>query len=302
MPIPPFPILGSGMWAWTIDKKTVFELLDTFYEAGYRQVDMATNYPINKNPQDWRAAEKILAEWIYAHKIQDLKIWIKVGSLNNLFSPEHNLQPSFLYLALDYYQNLYKNNLHTFGIHWDNRNALTAIEETLAVLKKIMQSKLSIGLSGIQYPNLYAQVNEAYHVPLRIQIKHNVIYSDYKRYAPLHTNASFTAYGINAGGLKLNPTQYRPNGYYLTRGGDLKQEHPALPKIRDIIVKANQNTSRPPLKTFHQLSLLYAYYAPQMESILLGASSVKQLKNSLSFIHKLKKYDYSDIKLVGIVA
>lgn len=294
----PFPILGSGMWAWTISKKTAFELLDTFYNAGHRQVDMATNYPINKNPKDWRAAEKILTEWIKVNGIKDLEVWIKVGSLNNLFTPEHNLHPSFLYLALDYYQNLYKSNLHTFGIHWDNRTKLNDISNTLLALKKIQEHGLQLGLSGIKHPELYAQLNQQMEQPLhfRIQMKHNILYSDYKRYMPLHAHAQFTAYGINAGGLKLSPKKYSVNSYLATRGGDPLKENPILPKVRILLAQANKNTTRPTLDSFHQISLIYAFYAQQMEAILLGASTPQQLKNSLDFIENLKQYNFQEVK------
>lgn len=66
------------------------------------KVDAAVNYPINKNPDDFRAAEHILLDWVRTHGIRDLKITMKLGSLNNLRSPEHNLSKSFLLLNLDY--------------------------------------------------------------------------------------------------------------------------------------------------------------------------------------------------------
>jgi aryl-alcohol dehydrogenase-like predicted oxidoreductase len=45
-------LLGTAMWGWTVSRPTCFDLLDTFYAAGFRQVDAAVNYPINKNPDD----------------------------------------------------------------------------------------------------------------------------------------------------------------------------------------------------------------------------------------------------------
>jgi len=43
------PLLGTAMWGWTVSRPVCFDLLDTFYAAGFRQIDAAVNYPINKN-------------------------------------------------------------------------------------------------------------------------------------------------------------------------------------------------------------------------------------------------------------
>ena len=95
-----------------------FPVIEKFYNRVLGWWDTATNYPISKNPEHWRLAENILAEWIDAHGISDLEVSIKLGSLNNLFTPEHNLSKSFLLMGLDYYQHLFKKNLHIFAIHW----------------------------------------------------------------------------------------------------------------------------------------------------------------------------------------
>ena len=59
-------ILGTAMWGWTTSPAMAMTLLDQFYAAGGRAVDTATNYPINKNPGDFRQAERMLADWIRA--------------------------------------------------------------------------------------------------------------------------------------------------------------------------------------------------------------------------------------------
>ena len=61
-------MLGTALWGWTTPPTVCYQLLDHFYESGYRQVDAATNYPINKNPSDFRRGEKILAELLNERK------------------------------------------------------------------------------------------------------------------------------------------------------------------------------------------------------------------------------------------
>ncbi|MFK7937125.1 MAG: aldo/keto reductase, partial [Saprospiraceae bacterium] len=231
-------ILGTSMWGWTIKKATAFEILDFYYAQGGRQVDTATNYPINKNTLDWRKAENILAEWINANGVNDLEIWVKVGSLDNLRSPQHNLHPSFLYLALDYYQNLFKSNLHTFGIHWDNRDNVNEIAASFTALNDIHRAGYQLGFSGVQRPNLYADLNQNYHFKFRIQLKNNILQSDYDRYPQFHDQHEFIAYGINANGLKLKPNRYREQSYLKMRGGDPSQPHPIISKVQTIIEQA----------------------------------------------------------------
>lgn len=295
-------ILGTSMWGWTISQSTAFELLDTYYKAGGRQIDTATNYPINKNPKDWRRAEGILAEWITAHGIADLQIWVKVGSLDNQMSPQHNLRPSFLQLAIDYYQQLFSSNLHTFGIHWDNREMQSEIATTFETLQRIHSAGYHLGCSGVRHPNLYASVNKHYNFSFRIQLKNSILQSDVAKYAHCSNNHQRFAYGINAGGLKLYADRYGRQSYLKTRGGNPQYVHPIIPLIRNLLSARRTSDLHPPITTFHQISLLYNYYQPEICGVLLGASCPAQLEDSLQFIASLGQYDYRDIyqQLIGI--
>lgn len=288
-------ILGTSMWGWTISKKTAFDMLDYFYEKGFRQVDTATNYPISKNPAHWRLSEGILAEWISTHGISDLKIITKVGSLTNLFSPEHNLEKSFLLMALDHYQFLYKNNLDTFAIHWDNRASQEEIEASFDALQIAQNQGLSLGFSGVKHPELYAALLQTYQFDFRIQIKHNILQSDYQRYAAFHGKKRFITYGINAGGLKLHPKKYRDNSYLKTRGGDVSKQSPIIEKLEPILNEINHKKDRPTIEHFYQIGMAYAFHSRDIEGILLGSSSVEQWQGNVAFFEHLKKFGYEDL-------
>lgn len=288
-------ILGTSMWGWTISKKTAFGILDYFYEAGFRQIDTATNYPISKNPVHWRLSENILAEWIDTHGIADLQIITKVGSLTNLFSSEHNLNKSFLLMALEHYQTLYKNNLGTFAIHWDNRADKQDIKSTFEALQIAQKQGLKLGFSGIKYPEIYANLCEDYPFDFRIQIKHNILQSDYPRYPAFHGQKRFITYGINAGGLKLQPEQYSENSYLKARGGDTSKPHLIIEKIQLILKEINSKKERPPIHHFYQIGMAYAFYSPDIQAILLGSSSVEQWKGNVAFFENLKGFGYEDL-------
>lgn len=291
----PNPILGTAMWGWTTPKETCFKLLSHFYETGFRQVDTATNYPINKNGEDFRLAEKILQEWIVVNGVSDLQIITKSGSLNNLGGPENNLTKSFLLLVLDEYEFLFHDNLNTFSIHWDNRQEEDSILDTFEALNIAAQQGLKVGLSGVKYPEVYARINKAYELDFRIQIKHNLLYSDFDRYAPLHEHGSFLAYGINAGGLKLDVKQYNTDSSLKARGGNPELGNRLSPALLEIFKKANQKSERPPVQNLNECGLCFAWYQEKMDGIILGPSRVDQLEQSIRFLKHLTDFDYRDL-------
>ena len=294
-PTPPHLLLGTAMWGWNTSKETVFQLLEEWYAQGFRKVDAATNYPINKNPADFRLSEKILLEWIKTHGINDLEIIMKIGSVNNLFTPEHILTKSFMLMMLDEYQHLFRNNLHTLMVHWDNREKEEEINETLEAFSIIYKKGFKIGLSGIKFPEKYFALNKKYNHDFCIQIKHNVIYSDYQRYAPFHGKQRFITYGINAGGLKLNTNKYSEKSTLKIRGGNIENEPPVLQKIKKVIQAFNLKKEKPPITEFFQIGLIYAFYHPDILGILIGASKVEQLKKNIEFYRLLKEVNYKGV-------
>ncbi|MCO6492680.1 MAG: aldo/keto reductase [Phaeodactylibacter sp.] len=291
----PTLLLGTAMWGWTVPRATCFDLLDRFYRAGFREVDGATNYPINKKPEDFRKAENILLEWIKAHEVQDLKVMMKVGSVNNLRTPENNLAKSFLLMLLDEYRSEFGPNLDTFMIHWDNRQEEKGIRESLEALAIAREQGLRTGLSGIKHPGIYARLNQEFSLDFRIQAKHNILQSDYSRYQAFHGRAGFIAYGINAGGVKLDPGQYRADSSLRARGGNVAEEHPLTEKLQAILKEANQRGGRPPVSSFNHCGLAFACHSPDMEGILLGVSRPEQLEDSMSFFEALRTYGYQDL-------
>ena len=278
----PTLLLGTANWGWKTDRSTAHALLSAWYEAGFREVDTATNYPINKIPADFRKAEKILTEWIKTHGVKDLKITAKVGSINNMRSPDHLLAKSFLLMCLDEYQLLWDTNLDTLMVHWDNRDSRLrqgyggGTRETLEALAYAKEQGIRPGLSGIKHPEVYAEVNKDFGLEFRIQCKHHVLESGYDHYKPFHGTKRFVAYGINARGAKLG-------------------KEPKLDFLKPILEKVNRDKNRPPIEHFYQVGLLYAYHHPDMEGILIGPSSVAQLEHNLTFFQYLKGWDYSDI-------
>lgn len=276
-------ILGSAMWGWTVERAVVFAMLEAFYAAGYREVDTATNYPIDKNPQHWRLAETWLAEWIAAHGIDDLRVMIKVGSINNRKTPDQRLNRSFLLMQYAAYRRRFGTNLDTFMVHWDNRNDPAAIAETVDTLATLRAEGVRPGLSGIRHPARYARANATHRIPFRIQVKHNLVQSDYARYVPFHGTAAFIAYGINAGGYKLNRA-YTERSSLLQRGGK-----PETLAVDGAALARLGATVSPPLTVFNEWGMLFAHAHPDFSGILLGTSRLEQLQATLRFGERLAR-------------
>ncbi|MDX1912299.1 MAG: aldo/keto reductase [Saprospiraceae bacterium] len=291
-------LLGTAQWGWTVAKDEAFRLLDAWMAAGYRNVDAATNYPINRNPADFRAAEFILHEYVQAHGIRDLRLTMKIGSLDNLRSPDVNLSPSFIQMMGHEYQRLFGDNLATVMFHWDNRSDATAIHHSLeSLLLLCREGGLRPGLSGIAHPAAYAEALRGLNSDFDIQIKHNILQSDLARYAPLTFATGrphFFAYGINAGGVKLN-APYPAGSTFLARGGQPEQAAPVLDKISAALPDWNTAFVRPPVKTMNQIGLIYAAWHPGLAGLVLGVSSVAQLRESLDFWRNFEVFDYADI-------
>lgn len=283
-------ILGTAMWGWTMEQATAFELLDAFYQAGYRKIDAATNYPINKNPDDFRHSEKILETWINTNGISDLKIIMKVGSLNNMRTPDHNLTKSFLLMNLDEYHHRFGSNLQTYMIHWDNRDKPAEIRASLEAFQIAHEQGIQPGLSGIRHPDIYAILNQEFGFSFQIEMKHNLLYSDYTRYAPLHDQGHFLAYGINVGGLKLKTTAYTNASSLKARGGKTDTLHPIAKELQKLVEKHPQK-----LSSFNDCGMVFAAIHPEIRGILIGPSRLKQLENTLAFHQKLQGSDYTAI-------
>lgn len=286
-------VLGTAMWGWTIPEKDCHRIMDAYYEQGGRWLDGATNYPINKQAGDFRKAEKILLDWIKSRGVDDLKLIMKVGSVNNLGGPENNLNPSFLLLCAQEYQHLFGSQLRSLMIHWDNRVEEPEIEASLQTLAAI--PGLEIGLSGIKHPESYAKVLEQLNCrEFWLQLKHNVVYSDYNRYNPLHPQAKCIAYGINAGGLKLDTAAYSKQASLMARGGNPGQYQKLVADLVLLVEKFSGNEERPALKKMNHIGLLYALAHPGIERVLLGVSRIEQLKDSLAWEAHFQQFDYAD--------
>lgn len=289
-------LLGTAQWGWTTSAREAYALLDYWLKAGYSEIDAATNYPINKQPEDFRAAERILQEYVYAHGLKnELRITMKVGSVNNLRTPEINLEPSFIMMMAEEYHRILGECLSGIMVHWDNRAEAPAIRDTCSALQYIAQNGVRPGLSGILHPDLYAGALEG-AFSLDIELKHNALVSDYPRYHALTQSGQHQvlAYGINAGGVKLSG-QYADDSTFTVRGGNTEVWEQRLKLIEDERARWNTAFTRPPVVTMNHVGLIFAGLHPGIHGIVVGAKHPGQIQETLDYIANLYTFDYGDV-------
>jgi aryl-alcohol dehydrogenase-like predicted oxidoreductase len=287
-------ILGTALWGWTVDNEKCYRLLDKFYAAGFRKIDTASNYPINRDPECYRFAENMLEEWIKSTGVEDLEIIVKIGSIDNSGSEENNLNFSFLLMNFDYYQSKFGKNLNNLTIHWDNRDNLEDIRDTVEALAIIRDTGVNIGLSGIKYPQIYYEASEEHDLCFTIQIKHNVFYSAYDHYRLFHDgNHKFIAYGINAGGIKRNQ-QYSQNSSAIVRNVNTENLHNYMAAFERLI-SMDSETGALRIENYNNLAMTYAFNSPGITGIIIGPSNERQLHDSLKYYECLVKHNSSEI-------
>lgn len=279
--------LGTAMWGWSVDEKEAFSMLDHFYEQDGHFVDIATNYPINKDPSKFRFVERLVEKWLKAHMVNDLKLIVKVGAISNDGSPENNLTPENLHRELDHYLGLYSNSLYSFMIHWDNRDDESEIEKTIHFLnEEVLKQNLEIGLSGIKKVDLY--YNLLANKECMIEAKSNFFESSLEHYG-LFKQAKLFAYGINAGGVKLDE-QYQKNSSLNLRGQTQKYQNQLddyNQNILEMSQKLEVNLSA------YDFNLMRTLENKRIYGIVVGPSKLNQLKN----INQIYKHYYENYKL-----
>ena len=295
-------ILGTAMWGWSIDRFGCFKLLDYYYEKGFREVDTATNYPINKNKTYFRYAENAIQEWIKTNGVDDLKVIVKIGSISNDGSSNNNLTKSFLLMSYDYYFDKFRENFNNFMIHWDNRDSEDDVKESLEAMKIISKKQNGVGISEIRHPAIYARIPDYLELNVTIEFKHNIVSSALHHYRLFKRKSRFIVYGINMGGIKLFNEEYREDSSARIRGVNLSLIDDFKTKLLRII-DFSKETFDYEVKTLNHLNMIYAYNTPDISGIIIGPSKIEQLKDSIDYYEQLKRKDsivlYTKIKNIS---
>lgn len=279
-------VLGTALWGWAISKFEAFALLDKYIDSGNCLVDTATNYPINRIEEDYGLAISWISEWKRIHKNTKLELIVKIGASDNSGGDKINLSYDYIISQFNYLSNIFNESLTCLSVHWDNRGDTDIdqmnIAKTVDALTKIRQTGCNIGLSGIKYPECYLKANSELLEDWIIQVKENILTNSsrlrYQKYLPF---AKYLAYGINFGGLKSGENYQ--SGSLKLRGIKINDE--TSDSLRSLL--DSDFFAYPKPLTISDLSLLYAYYNPNLHGVIIGPSNVDQLVDILFYWNKL---------------
>ena len=272
-------ILGTALWGWGVNKHEAFELLDEYIDRGGIFVDTATNYPINKQVQDNGLVLKWLQEWCVQNPSVHLYIIVKIGSIRNDGGSDLNLTRTTILNLSEKLLNEFGNRLGCISVHWDNRGKsnIKDIAESVEALTQVQSQGLSVGLSGIDHPELYLHVNQELARDWLIQCKENILSrSSLKKYKKVFPHATYLAYGINMGGIKFtDPVPV--SSVHMRRINIDKNIKDALGRI------VLENTLLSEMKTMNHLALIVCCRNSGIHGVILGPRNKTQLIDSLKF-------------------
>lgn len=279
-------ILGTALWGWGVDRAGAHAMLDQFAADGGRIVDAATNYPINKQIDDNGLALAWLGEWFAVNKPADMTVLAKFGGIDNLGTSDPDLTPGAIDRAESLLRNVLGDYLGAMAIHWDNRGAAPedrdAIAATLKAMARLRAGGLSVGFSGVKYPELYQALAPDLAPVWWIQVKENALSLAARLgYHQLFPDAHFIAYGINMGGVKLQPAS--PDSSVALRG--IAAPTDLTDRLAAFLASDHGLTPRP--SSLNELALLTTFLNPSLSGVIVGPRSVEQLRATQGYWHRL---------------
>lgn len=274
-------LLGSALWGWGIDKKTVFKIIDQFISHGYRAIDIATNYPISNNSYEYGQSINWLKEWMSYNMDINLEITCKIGSLENIKTANNSLGKSFLSTTKEILIQEFGSSLKCLMIHWDNRDNLNEIKKTIDFFSEIYKEGINIGLSGIKNPEIYANASKDLKEKWIIQVKENILNNKSRlKYEKFFPNSHYQAYGINLGGIKFNKDESRISS--VKRNIYFPNEE--IEKLNKLYLESKPESNN---SSIYDFLLTYIYRNEKISSIIIGPSNIGQLNSALETLREL---------------
>ena len=153
-------VFGGNVFGWTADKKTSFDLLDRFTEAGYNAIDTANSYQ-TWVPGNTGMSETIIGEWMASRGKRDSVVVItKVGS--DIGQGKKDLSAAHIATAVeDSLRRLRTDRIDVYLSHWLDPD--TPYAETLGAYEKLLKAGKvrAIGCSNLDAAQLREALNIA---------------------------------------------------------------------------------------------------------------------------------------------
>lgn len=152
-------VFGGNVFGWTADRKTSFDLLDRFVDAGLNAVDTADVYSRWVPGHEGGESETIIGEWMKSRGARDkVTIITKVGS--DMGQGKTDLSAAHIAKAVDAsLRRLQIEAIDLYLSHWPDSD--TPYEETLGAYERLLKAgKIrSVGASNLDAEQLRAALD-----------------------------------------------------------------------------------------------------------------------------------------------
>ena len=320
--------LGTMTWGEQNNQEEAFEQMDYALDQGVNFFDTAEMYAIPPSEKNFGTTEKIIGNWfikrnnrekvILATKISGPGLsWIRGGGLQ--YTKENittALEGSLKRMKTDY--------IDLYQLHWPERNTnyfgkldykhekeekeWNSIESVLKVLKQFVdQGKIRyVGLSNESAWGLskFLEIAKSYNLPkmMSVQNPYNLLNRAYEvglaeisireksgllAYSPM-------AFGVLSGKYRNNQ---KPKGSRLQLFGDMFPRY--VGKLPSFAVEQYFKVAKKYKISLAQLSLAFVNQQPFVTSNIIGATTMKQLKEDIESINvELSSEIIDEINLV----
>ncbi len=152
-------VFGGNVFGWTADRKTSFDLLDRFVDAGLNAIDTADVYSRWVPGHAGGESETIIGEWVKSRSARDkVTIITKVGG--DMGQGKKDLSAAYIAKAVDAsLKRLQIEAIDLYLSHWPDPD--TPYEETLGAYEHLLKAgKIkSIGASNLDAEQLRAALD-----------------------------------------------------------------------------------------------------------------------------------------------
>lgn len=278
--------LGTALWGWGTSETQAFELLDLFYNSGFRYIDTAYNYPINNQHESFGASAEILSQWIIKNKINDLKIIYKVGSVSNNLTTDNNLDISYLIQqSKDAIEKFGNSNVKSIMIHWDNTKSPYDKNHFSELIDFLENKNITLGLSGVS-PLIYKDCALG-DKPIFVEGKFNIFHDNLSHYKILNPPGTLNfAYGISVSGLKFNENEYSKDSYVKIARDPGFHENLMTEENQEKLNKFRE--ANPIVKNMYHAGILTCEKSVVVHGYIIGPRTTKQLTDILDFRSSIK--------------
>lgn len=132
-------VFGGNVFGWTVDRKTAFDLLDAFVDAGFNAIDTADAYSRWVEGNHGGESETIIGDWLKANpaKREKVVIMTKIGS--DMGSGRKGLSRRWIMQAVeDSLKRLRVDHIDLYQSHWPDDT--TPHEETLGAYDELIKA------------------------------------------------------------------------------------------------------------------------------------------------------------------